>query len=481
MPRTPRVHDLVVIGGGTAGLVGAIGAAALGARVVLVERERTGGDCLWTGCVPSKSLLAAARLAHDMRHADRVGLAPAEPSVDLATVMAHVRGAQAAIEPHDSPDRLRSLGVEVIAQSAAFTGPRRVRAGDRELRARRVLIATGSAPVLPPVPGLEAAGALTSDTIWQLDALPPRLVVLGAGPVGCELGQAFARLGSRVTIVEPQARPLAREDPEAGELLARRLREEGIDLRLGWHATGARAGELELARGDERDAVAFDRLLVATGRRPRSDGLGLPLAGVETDAAGAVRVDDRLRTSAKGVFAAGDVTGAPPLTHLAAHHARVVVTNALLHTRRRVERAAVPRVTYTSPEIAAVGLGEDAARERHGDVVNVARFDYAGLDRAIADGDAAGFAKLVGDARGRLVGATVAGPGAGDAIAELTSAVRRGARIDEISQTIHAYPTLAEGPARAADEYLRGKYLTDRVRAVVRPALAVLRVLERPA
>lgn len=472
--------DLVVVGGGTAGLVAAIGAASIGARVALVERERTGGECLWTGCVPSKSLLAAAHLAHRMRHADDVGLAPVDPAIDFAAVKRHVERAQAAIAPHDSAERLRGLGVDVIEASASFDGPRRIRAGARVLHARRVLIATGSEPVLPPIEGLEHAAALTTDTIWEIDALPARLVVLGGGPVGCELAQAFARLGSRVTLIERSARLLEGEEPEASELLAGRLRAEGIDLRLGWSATRAAAGELEIERDGERMAVGFDRVLVATGRRPRTAGLDLAAGGVQLTDAGAVRTDGRLRTSAPGVFAAGDVTGAPPFTHIAAHHARVVVTNALFHTRRRVEQRAVPRVTYTDPEIAAVGLGERDARERHGHRTTVARFDYGQLDRAITDGVTDGFAKLVGDARGRLVGATVAAAGAGDAIAELTWALRREARIDEISQTIHAYPTLGEGPSRAADEHLRAKYLNDRVRRAARPVLTVLRALERP-
>ncbi|MDP8968472.1 MAG: FAD-dependent oxidoreductase [Actinomycetota bacterium] len=472
--------DLVVIGGGTAGLVAAIGAASIGARVALVERERTGGECLWTGCVPSKSLLAAAQLAHRMRRAADVGLAPVDPEIDFAAVKRHVERAQAAIAPHDSPERLRGLGIEMVEASAAFTAPRRIRAGARELRARRVLIATGSEPVLPPIAGLDAVAALTTDTIWEIDELPARLAVLGGGPIGCELAQAFARLGSRVTIIEREPQLLGREEPETSELLARRLRAEGIDLRLGWSAIRAAPGELEIECDGEQVAVAFDRVLVATGRRPRTEDLDLAAAGVQLNAAGAVRTDERLRTSAAGIFAAGDVTGAPPFTHLAAHHARIVVTNALLHTRRRVEQQAVPRVTYTDPEVAAVGLGEREARERHGHRATVARFDYAQLDRAITDGVADGFVKLIGDRRGRLVGATIAAPGAGDAIAELTSALRREARIDEISQTIHAYPTLAEGPARAADEHLRAKYFNDRVRRVARPVLTILRALERP-
>ena len=475
-----RTHDLIVIGGGTAGLVTAFGAAAIGARVALVERSRTGGDCLWTGCVPSKSLIAAGARAHAMRTADSVGLTPVEPEIDFAAVMAHVRGAQATIAPHDSPERLRAAGVEMIEAHASFTGPRRLSAGGRELRARSVVIATGSEPALPPVAGLETAGALTSDEVWELEELPRRLVILGGGPIGCELGQAFARLGSEVTIVEFERRLLSREEPWAADIVATTLAGEGVDLRLGWKATAARPGALEIEREGVSETLEFDKLVVATGRRPRTAGLALERAGVELSDRGAVIVDDRLRTSARGVFAAGDVTGGPPFTHVAAHHARIVVTNALLLTRRKVEENAIPRVTFTEPEVASVGISHAAARERHGDGVKSVRFDYTALDRAITQGDTVGAAALVGDGRGKLLGATIVAAGAGETLAEVTSVLRRGGRIDEISQTIHAYPTLAEGPSRAADEHLRAKYFNDRVRRVVRPVLAVLRAIDRP-
>jgi pyruvate/2-oxoglutarate dehydrogenase complex dihydrolipoamide dehydrogenase (E3) component len=471
-----RRYDLVVLGGGTGGLVSSLIAAGAGARVALVERERTGGDCLWTGCVPSKSLVAAAGLAHRMRHADKVGLEPVDPAIDFGRVMDHVWGAIRTIEPHDSPQRLRAAGVEVIEADGRFTAPGRIEAGGRELRWRAAIIATGSRPAIPAIRGLETIDPLTTETLWDLRELPARLVVLGGGPVGCELGQAFARLGAHVTLVELADRLLLKEEPRASELIAQRLAGEGVDVRLGAAATALRGGELLLDGGE---AIAFDRVLIATGRVPRTTGLGLETVGAALDDAGAVRVDRRLRTTARGIYAVGDVTGLLPFSHVAAHHARVATVNAVFHMRSRVSDT-LPGVTFTDPEVARVGLTEAQARERFGDGVIVAESGYASLDRAIAAGEGYGFAKLIADPRRRLVGATVAAPAGGEAIAALTAWVSRGAKIDEVSRTVHAYPTFAEGPARAADEYLAARYSSPRLRAVARPVLATLRALERP-
>jgi pyruvate/2-oxoglutarate dehydrogenase complex dihydrolipoamide dehydrogenase (E3) component len=476
-----RRYDIAVVGGGTAGLVTAIGAAGIGARVALVERARTGGDCLWTGCVPSKSLLAAAELAHRIRTADAVGLRAREPEIDFAAVMRRVRAAQAQIAPHDSPERLRREGVEVISGEASFTAPGRLEVEGRTLAFRTAVIATGSEPVVPPVDGLRGPDSMTTDEVWELDSLPERLVVLGGGAVGCELAQAFARLGSRVTIVESAASLLPVEEPEAGALLSERFAGEGIEVRVGATATGVEDGstrELVIERARSEERLPFDRLLVSTGRRPVTAGLGLEQAGVEVTEKGAVKVDPTLRTSAGGIFAAGDVTGDLPFTHVAAAHGRLVVPNALFHARRRFERDPIPWVTFTDPEVARVGLSESQAAERHGEVV-VERHDYRESDRAIAAGTAYGFAKLVADTRGRLLGATIAAPAGGEAIAELAARMRAGGKIEDISQTVHAYPTFAEGPARAADEHLRRRFLNDRTRRATRPALALLRLLER--
>ncbi|MBS1885687.1 MAG: FAD-dependent oxidoreductase [Actinobacteria bacterium] len=468
-------YDLVVLGGGTGGLVSALIAAGVGARVALVERDRTGGDCLWTGCVPSKSLLAAAGLAHRMRHADAVGLAPVEPAIDFSRVMGHVRSAIGAIEQQDSPGRLRAAGVEVIAGEGRFSGPGQLEVGGRLLRFRAAIIATGSEPRLPTLEGLAAAGPLTSDTIWDLDGLPARLVVLGGGPVACELGQAFGRLGSRVTIVEQAARLLTREEPRAGDLVATRLAAEGADVRLGAHAVAVEDGALVLADGHR---IPFDRLLVAVGRSPRSVGLGLETVGVALDGEGAVEVDRRLRTSARGIYAVGDVTGLLPFTHVAAHHARVATPNALFHARTRVGEA-LPWATFTDPEVGRVGLTEEQARHRWGAKAVVVESDH-GPDRAITAGEPGGFVKLVGDPRGTLVGATVVGPAAGETVAGLAVLLARRARIEDVSRTVQPYPTFSEAPARAADAHLASRYSRRPIRALSRAALALLRRVDRP-
>ena len=476
-------YDLVILGGGTAGLVSAFIAAGIGARVALVERNRTGGDCLWTGCVPSKSLIAAANAAHRMRHADAVGLAAVEPVVDLARVMDRVQAAIARIEPQDSPARLRDAGVEVIAGDARFADASSIEVAGRRLRFTSAIVATGSEPALPPVDGLVGDDVLTTESVWALREIPERLVVLGGGPIGCELGQAFARLGAGVTIVEVADRLLLKEEPEAGALIAKRLRADGVDVRLRTRAVAVRrtegsSPELILESGSGPVAIAFDRVLVAAGRRPRTAGIGLATAGVEIDEHGAIVVDERLRTSAARIYAAGDVTARLPFTHVAAHHARVASVNALFGLRRTVDET-IPWVTFTDPEVAHVGLTVAQARDRWGDRATVARSDYDTLDRAITEAQPQGFALLVADPRGRLVGATVAAAGAGEAIAELTARVAAGDKIDALSTIVHAYPTLAEGPARAADEHLRRRYASPRYRALARPALAARRWLAR--
>jgi len=308
-------------------------------------------------------------------------------------------------------------------------------------------------------------------------------VVLGGGPIGCELGQAFAWLGSHVTIVEQAQRLLLNEEPRAGELIAARLTAEGIDVRVGSRAIEVRpradgAHELSLDDSAAADAIVFDRILIATGRAPRTEHLCLDTVGVNVDERGAVIVDRRLRSSARGIYAVGDVTGLLPFTHVAAHHARVATPNALFHARGEISHT-LPWVTFTDPEVARVGLTEAQARERWGDRAIVTESDYETLDRAITTGEAYGFAKLVADPRRRLVGATVAAPAGGEAIAELTVWVARGEKIDAVSRTVHAYPTLAEGPARAADQHLTARYSTPRIRALTRPMLATLRLLDR--
>ncbi len=477
--------DLLVIGGGTAGLTAAVIAGGLGARTVLVERERTGGECLWTGCVPSKALLEAADVAHRMRHADRLGLPPVDPEVDLAAVMAHVRAAQKAIEPHDAPERVRRAGADVVHDHAVFTGDRRVRLvhAGHELTARAVIVAVGSAPVVPPVPGLAEAGPLTTDTVWELDELPARLLVLGGGPVACELGQAFARLGSHVTLVEQQPRLLPTEDTEASALLTDRLRAEDVDVR-----TGATVTRVDPDGGAWRvtvdqvtvDQVTVDRVLVATGRRPRTDGLDLDRTGVRRAADGTILVNRRLRTSARGVYAAGDVNGLLPFTSAAAYQAGLATLNALFLLPARVNHRAVPTAVFTDPEIAQVGLREAEARARWGRRVTVARLDHRDLDRAVVAGRTDGFTKLVAAPGGRLVGATVVGAHAAESMTELAALVARRARIWSLYQSTRAYPVHTQSAADAVGEHLQATLLTNRTRRLTRPLLGVLRRLTRP-
>jgi pyruvate/2-oxoglutarate dehydrogenase complex dihydrolipoamide dehydrogenase (E3) component len=397
--------------------------------------------------------------------------------------MARVRAVRDAIEPQDSPERLRREGVDVIEGQARFVRRGEIDVDGRNLRYRWALIATGSRPIVPPVAGLEEAIPLTTETIWDLDRLPPRLLVLGGGPIGCELAQAFRRLGSEVTVVEMAERLLLKEEPAASRVIAERFAAEGIGLRLDSYAVEVGAdnsGHAVVVQGPGgRKTIACDAILVATGRQPETASLALGAVGVQTDESGAVVVDRRLRTTAAGIFAAGDVTGALPFTHVAAYHGRLVVTNALLGMRRRVDYRAIPWVTFTDPEVARVGVTEAQARERWGERAIVQRYDYAELDRALTAAEAEGFVTLVGDPRGRLVGATVAAAQAGESIAELTVWCAQRAKIDRVSQTVHAYPTFAEGASRAADDYLRAKYFNDRVRRLVSPLIGIRRALRR--
>ncbi len=486
-------QDLVIIGGGTAGLVAAVGAAGVGARVTLVEADRTGGDCLWTGCVPSKALLSAARAVHTARTADRYGLGTAELEVDLGAVMDTVRQRQDTIAPHDSPERLEREGVTVLAGRGHLAGRGRVRVvldggGAQDLLARRVLVATGSTPALPPVEGLADADPLTSDDVWDLRELPGRLVVLGGGPIGCELGQAFSRLGSDVTLVEMEDRLVPREEPEAGEVLRRVLREEGVTVRVGTRAVRvddtADGPVLLVETTDDRHQrtrIPFDRVLVATGRRPTTAGLGLEPNGVALRRSGHVVVDATMRTTADWVFAAGDVTGELPFTHAAGAQGGLVVTNALFGLRRSFDASVVPWATFTEPEIGRIGLTEAEAVAEHGpDAVTVASFDNARLDRAIAAGATAGFAKVVAGPRDRVVGATVVSDRGGDVVGALTAWVKQGATLSDIGQTTIAYPTFAEAPTKAAGEVLRDRFLSPRTRRLTVPTLAAARLVSRP-
>lgn len=463
------VWDLLVIGGGSAGLVGARTAASFGASVLLVERDRPGGDCLWTGCVPSKALLAAAGAAAQARRASRLGVHVEGVRIAFDEVMAHVRDAIATIEPADSAQALRAAGVAYTAGSAHFTGPDTATVAGTTVRFRHALVATGSDPVVPAIPGLHehprCSRVLDSDTVWGLTRLPDRLAVLGGGTVGCELGQAFTRLGSRVTIVEAANRLLPGEDEEASRLLTGALEGDGATVLTGSPVTAVEHGADHVRVVlDGEAAVAADAVLVAVGRRPDSRGLGLDTAGVATDERGFVAVDAHLRTGNARVWAAGDVTGHPQFTHVAGVHGSTAATNAVLGLRRRADLL-VPRVTFTSPEVAAVG-----ATTGH----RVRTYRSTWVDRAVAEDETTGFSRLVLDRRGRVIGATVVGPRAGETLAELTLAVRRGLRTRDLAATMHPYPTFGDGPWNAAIADVRTRLGAGATRMVVR-ALATAR------
>jgi pyruvate/2-oxoglutarate dehydrogenase complex dihydrolipoamide dehydrogenase (E3) component len=455
-------YDLIAIGGGTAGLVSAAGAATLGLRAALVERVALGGDCLWTGCVPSKALIASAKLAHTMRQAERLGLTGAAPRHVFETVMKRTRAARARVAEHDDPERFRKMGVDVLFGSARFETPGRIVVGDRSLESKRVVVATGAVPSVPPVDGLDATGYLTHVDAFDQDTLPRRIVMLGGGPIGLEFAQVYARLGAEVTVVEMLPQLLPREDPEAGRLLEELLQAEGVRVRTGERvervarcANGAKAVHVRAATG-EPVAIEADEVFVATGRRASTEGLGLEEIGVALDG-GAVRVDAGLRSNVKGIWAAGDVSGGPQFTHVADYQAKLVLRNAVFPFSGKADYAAVPSVTYTDPEVARVGLTEQDARERFGNV-QVYRHDFADLDRAIVDARTDGFVKIVTRRSGRILGATVVASGAGDLIMPLVLAIKQGLKVSKLSQFVYPYPTMAEGVKRAADSYYFEKF-----------------------
>ncbi|MGI8727558.1 MAG: dihydrolipoyl dehydrogenase family protein, partial [Solirubrobacterales bacterium] len=431
-------YDLVILGGGTAGIVASQYGAETGARVALVEPGRIGGDCLYTGCVPSKALLAAGERAHAIRTAGRLGIEAGEPRVDFGAVMGHLAEAQRKAGAEDTPEYLRSLGVaDVIEAAGRFTSPGQIEAGGRTLHYRTAIIATGSQATMPPIEGLDRANPLTNETLFELEQLPDRLLILGGGPIGCEMAQAFGRLGAQVCLVEAADRLLPGEEPEVGALLAQVFAEEGVEV----HASttlervepgSGGGGRAILAGGEARE---FDRILVATGRRGVSEELGLDAVGVAVDEASYVRVDERLRTTGDRIFAAGDVTGGLQFTHNAAYQALTAMGNALFRARQSTETNWVPWTTFTDPEVAHVGMTEERAREMHGEGVEIYTHDYAENDRAITTGNDRGFVKLIAvGLRQKLVGATICGPAAGESIGEAARLVRDGGTVANLSQ-----------------------------------------------
>lgn len=444
--------DIAVIGGGAGGLAVAAGAAQLGASVVLAEKAEMGGDCLNFGCVPSKALIAAAHAAETVRASARFGINGHEPEIDFAAVNAHVKGVIAAIAPHDSVERFEGLGVRVIQTAARFTGPREFEAGGTRVQARRFVIATGSRAGVPPIPGLDDVPYLTNETVFELTTAPEHLIIIGGGPIGMELAQAHRRLGARVTVLEA-FRLMGREDPDLAEVVIRRLAAEDISLREGVRiAEVARLGNgvrIEVEGEAGREGFEGSHLLVAAGRKPNLEGLGLDAAGiVHTDKG--IEVDDRLRTSNRRVFAIGDVAGGAQFTHMAGHHAGIVIRNALFRMPAKARNRGVPRVTYTDPEIAHAGLSEAEARATGEAEVRTVTWSFEENDRARAERETEGLVKVVLGRRGRILGAGIVGPRAGELIAPWVLGIEQRLKIGAIADMIVPYPTLAEVSKRAA-------------------------------
>lgn len=451
-PRNEALSaDLCVIGAGSGGLSAAAAAAAFGQKVILIEKHLMGGDCLNYGCVPSKALLAAGKRAHAMRTSQPFGIMGVEPAIDHAAVNAHVRGVIDAIAPNDSVERFTGLGVHVIQAAGRFLDPRTVQAGEYQIKARRFVIATGSSPVVPPIPGLDTVPYFTNETIFDNRQKLDHLIIIGGGPIGLEMAQAHRRLGSRVTVLEG-AKALAKDDPELTPVVLTALRAEGIDLREGALAERVEGGagrvRVSLKSGD---AVEGTHLLVAVGRKPNLADLNLDAARIKFERSG-ITVDKGLRTSNSRVFAIGDVTGGLQFTHVANYHAGIVIRRALFRLPANVNNDIVPWVTYTEPELAQVGLTEDQARARK-IAVNVLRWPFHENDRAQAERVTEGHVKVVTAKNGKILGATIVGEHAGELIQTWALAVSQGLKAKAMTEWIAPYPTLGEVNKRAAIRY----------------------------
>ncbi len=453
-PPSDIETDICVIGAGSGGLSVAAAAAAFGQKVVLIEKNKMGGDCLNYGCVPSKALLAAGRRAHAMRTAGKFGVAPVEPRIDPQAVHDHVKGVIAAIAPNDSVERFTGLGVQVILAAGRFTDARTVTAGAYRIRARRFVIATGSSPAIPPILGLETVPYFTNETIFDNTGRMDHLVVIGGGPIGLELAQAHRRLGSRVTVLEG-LKALGKDDPELTAVALAGLRAEGIDIREGASVERVEGGpgrvRLYIVTDGRTEVVEGSHVLAAAGRKPNTNDLGLDAAGIKHDKKG-VKVNRGLLTSNRRVFAIGDVAGGPQFTHVANYHAGIVIRRALFRVPATVDRTIIPWVTFTDPELAHVGLTEEQARKEH-KRIGVFRWPYHENDRAQAERATEGHVKVVTDQGGRILGATIVGEHAGELIQMWSLGVSQRMKIKAFTEWISPYPTFSEINKRAAYRY----------------------------
>lgn len=449
-------YDIVIIGGGSAGLVVASAAAQLKAKVALVERNKLGGDCLWFGCVPSKSLIHASRVAYQVKNAARFGIYTEPPEIEFAKVTGHVQQVIANIQPHDSPERFRGLGVEVIFGEGKFIDKKTFEVDGQQLTARAFVIATGSRPAIPSVEGLHSADFLTNEKVFDLKERPNSLVIIGAGPIGCELGQAFSRLGSNVTIISSKSHILPKEEPEAALVVQKQFESEGINI-----LKEVRAEKVEVVDGKKQVTaggknIIVDEILVAGGRLPNVESLNLEVAGVEVGKPGII-VNEKLQTTNSKIYACGDVIGGYQFTHVAGYEAVVALTNALFFPISKVNYRVIPWATFTDPELARVGLTEKQAKERYGDDVCVLKQPFSGVDRAQAEAATTGFGKIITKGNGEILGAHLVGISAGELIHEIVLAMSHKLPVSALTG-IHVYPTLSEVNSKAGLLLKKQKY-----------------------
>jgi len=461
--------DICVIGAGSGGLSVAAGAAQMGADVVLIEKHKMGGDCLNYGCVPSKALLAAAKHAQAMRTGKRFGVTPVEPDVDFAGAMAHVAQVIKVIEPHDSVERFEGLGCTVILDEARFINERELSAGGKIIRAKKFVIATGSRPFVPPIDGLNEVDFLTNETLFENQVRPEHLIIIGGGPIGLEMAQAHRRLGARVTVVE-MAEIAARDDADLRAILREALIAEGIEILEQTQVTACRSDGDEVIvtvkQGSDSHDLRGSHLLVAVGRVPNTEQLGLEEAGVKASPKG-IAVDKGLRTSNKRIFAIGDVSGGPQFTHTAGYHAGIIIRRALFRTPAKVDHSLVPHVTYTDPELAQVGLTASEA-EAQGVKTRIVEWPLWDNDRAHAEGIDAGLVKILCASNGKILGAGIVGPNAGDLLAPLILAMSKGMKIGALASLQIPYPTLSEASKRAAGSWYTPTLYSERTKRIVR-------------
>jgi pyruvate/2-oxoglutarate dehydrogenase complex dihydrolipoamide dehydrogenase (E3) component len=459
--------DILVIGAGSGGLSVAAGASQMGANVVLLEGHEMGGDCLNYGCVPSKALIASGAVAQTMAFPGPLGIAPASPQIDYAAAKAHVHEVISEIAPVDSQERFEGFGVRVIREYGRFLSDREVAAGEFRITARRIVIATGSSPIVPPIPGLDAVPYLTNETLWALTERPAHLLIIGGGPIGLEMAQAHRRLGSEVTVIEG-AKALGRDDPEAAAQVLAALRGEGVEIAEGEAVARVSQQGADITLTTESGKTfTGSHLLVAVGRRANTERLDLSKAGIETTRTG-IKTDAHLKTTNRRVYAIGDVAGGMMFTHLAGYHAGLIVRSAVLGLPAKARTDHIPRATYTQPELAQIGLTEAEAREAHGDALTVSRADMAHNDRLIAGRKAKGFVKLM-VVKGKPVGVTIVGPQAGELISIWALVMANGLKLSAVSNAVLPYPTIAEVNKRAAGAYFSPKlFESDLVKRVVR-------------